>query len=49
MIESMEALYIEYMLPPGEVEMHDVSQSPCPRPCDWEDFDEPNMGLRSET
>jgi hypothetical protein len=49
MIESMEALYIEYTLPPGEVEMHDISWSPHPQPRDWEDFNEPNMGLRLET
>jgi hypothetical protein len=30
MVESMEALYITYMPPPEEVEMHDVSWSPCP-------------------
>jgi hypothetical protein len=48
MVESMEAMYITYESPPGEVEMRDASRSPHPRPRDREDFDEPNMGLGAE-
>jgi hypothetical protein len=45
MVESMEAMYINYTLPPEEVEMRDISQSPHPQPREQEDFDKPNMGL----
>jgi hypothetical protein len=48
MFETMEAMFINYMLHTKEVEMHKASQSPCPQPCNQEDFDKPNTGLSLE-